>query len=151
MRFWVTAIGIILLDRVSKIWIMNNMDIGTSWVLIDGVLNISYVHNRGAAFGIMQGMSWVFVALAAVVVVGAVYYHSKYRPERWIQYALALIVGGSLGNVIDRLLYQSVVDFISVGWFPIFNVADIAIVSGGILFMIYILLNDESSTFRMKD
>lgn len=143
MRFWLTAIGIILLDRCSKLWIMNNMDIGNSWGLIKGILNITYVHNRGAAFGIMQGRSWLFVSLAAIVIIVAVYYQSKYHPERWIQYALAFIVGGAAGNVIDRILYSSVVDFISVGWFPVFNVADMAIVGGGILFMIYILLHEE--------
>lgn len=142
MRFWLTTGGILLLDRLSKIWIMNNIGLGTNWVLINGILNISYLHNRGAAFGIMQGQSWLFLTLAAIVIAAAVYYNSKYSLPKWIQYALALIVGGSLGNLIDRLLYRSVVDFISIGWFPVFNVADMAIVSGGILFMLYILKND---------
>lgn len=142
MRFWLTTGGILLLDRLSKIWIMNNIGLGTNWVLINGILNISYLHNRGAAFGIMQGQSWLFLTLAAIVIAAAVYYNSKYSLPQWIQYALALIVGGSLGNLIDRLLYRSVVDFISIGWFPVFNVADMAIVSGGILFMLYILKND---------
>ncbi len=142
MRFWLTAGVILLLDRLSKIWIMNNIDLGTSWVLINGILNISYLHNRGAAFGIMQGQAWLFLTLAALVIAAAVYYNSKYNPSRCIQYALALIVGGSLGNLVDRLLYRSVVDFISIGWFPVFNVADMAIVSGGILFMLYILKTD---------
>ena len=144
MRFWLTAGGVLLLDRLSKLWIMNNIDLGTSWVLINGILNISYLHNRGAAFGIMQGQAWLFLALAAIVIAAAVYYNSQYHPQRWIQYALALIVGGSLGNLIDRLLYLSVVDFISIGWFPVFNVADTAIVCGGILFMLYIIKNDLS-------
>lgn len=142
MRFWLIAGGILLLDRLSKIWIMNNIDLGTNLVLINGILNISYLHNRGAAFGIMQGQAWLFLALAAMVIVAAVYYNHQYHPQRWIQYALALIVGGSLGNLIDRLLYRSVVDFISIGWFPVFNVADMAIVCGGILFMLYILKTD---------
>lgn len=146
MRFWLTAGGILLLDRLSKIWIMNNMDMESSWVLINGILDISYLHNRGAAFGIMQGHSWLFLTLAAIVIVAAVYYNCKHNLTRWIQYAIALIVGGTMGNLIDRLLYHSVVDFISVGWFPVFNVADMAIVSGGALFMIYILKNDLSES-----
>ncbi len=148
MRFWLTAGGILLLDRLSKIWIMNNIDLGSSWVLINGILNISYLHNRGAAFGIMQGQAWLFLTLATIVIVAAVYYNSKYNLSRWLQYALALIVGGTLGNLIDRLLYHSVVDFISVGWFPVFNVADMAIVSGGALFMLYIIKNDLSESGR---
>lgn len=142
MRFWITAGAVLILDRISKIWIMNHIQLGDSWVLINGLLNLSYLHNRGAAFGIMQGKAWLFLTLAAIVIAAAVYYNSKYHPKRWIQYALALIVGGSLGNLIDRLMYRSVVDFISVGWFPVFNVADMAIVCGGALFMLYILKSD---------
>ncbi len=50
MRFWLTAAGILLLDRFSKIWIMNNVNVGSAWIVINGILNISYIHNRGAAF-----------------------------------------------------------------------------------------------------
>lgn len=142
MKFWLTAGGILLLDRLTKIWIMNNIDLGTSWALIDGILDIAYLHNRGAAFGIMQGQYWLFMMLATMVVMVALYYNYKYRPQRWLQYALALMVGGSLGNLIDRLLYRSVIDFISIGWFPVFNVADMAIVCGGALFVLYILKYD---------
>lgn len=146
MRFWTTAGVILVLDRLSKLWIMSHIQLGDSWVLINGILNLTYLHNRGAAFGIMQGKAWLFLILAAIVIAAAVYYNSKYQPERWIQYALALIVGGALGNLIDRVMYQSVVDFISVGWFPVFNVADSAIVCGGALFMLYILKSDLGTT-----
>ncbi len=142
MRFWLTAVGILLLDRITKWWIIKNIALGASWIWIEGILNITYLHNRGAAFGIMQGKAWLFLVLAAVVIAAAVYYHSKYNPDRWVQYSLALLVGGSLGNVIDRLLYRSVVDFISIGWFPVFNVADMGIVAGGILFMLYVIKED---------
>lgn len=146
MRFWLIAGGILLLDRLSKIWIMKNIDLGSSWVLINGILNISYIHNRGAAFGILQGQAWLFLTLATIVIAAVVYYNSKYNLPGWIQFALALIIGGTLGNLIDRLLYRSVVDFISVGWFPVFNVADMAIVSGGALFMLYVIKKDLSES-----
>lgn len=146
MRFWLTTITVLLLDRASKLWIMSHMNPGSSWDLINGILSITYIFNPGAAFGIMQGKAGLFVVAAAVVITFALYFMYKYNPALRIQYALALIVGGALGNVIDRIFYNAVVDFISVGWFPIFNVADIAIVCGGALLLIYILLNgDEPS------
>lgn len=148
MRFWLTTAVILLLDRFSKIWIMNNVDLGSGWIVINGILNISYIQNRGAAFGILQGQAWLFLTLAAIVVVAVVYYNRKYNLPGWIQYALALIAGGTLGNLIDRLLYRSVVDFISIGWFPVFNVADMAIVGGGTLFMLYVIKNDLSESGR---
>lgn len=146
MRFWLTAAGVLVFDRLSKIWIMDHIQSGDNWVLINGILNITYLHNRGAAFGIMQGKAWLFLILAAIVIAAAIYYNSKYHPQRWLQYALALVVGGALGNLIDRLLYRSVVDFISIGWFPVFNVADIAITCGGALFMLYVLKTDFNET-----
>lgn len=144
MRFYLTAGVVLILDRLSKWWIMNNMNIGDSWVVIKDILNISYIHNKGAAFGILQGRSVLFMVMATIVVIGAVYFNHKYRPAQWAQYALGLIVGGALGNVIDRFLYSSVVDFISVGWFPVFNLADSAIVCGGILLMLWVLQNEKA-------
>ena len=143
MRFYLTAGVVIFLDRLTKGWIMNNMNLGDSWVLISGILDLRYIHNKGAAFGIMQGSSILFMIMAAVVVIGAVYFNQKYCPPRWPQYALGLIVGGALGNVIDRYVFGSVVDFISVGWFPVFNLADTAIVCGGILLMLWIINNEK--------
>lgn len=143
MRFWLTIITVLLLDRGSKLWIMSHMNAGSSWDFINGILSITYIYNSGAAFGIMQGKAWLFVAVAALVTAFAFYYIYKYNPAVKVEYALALIVGGALGNGIDRILYQAVVDFISVGWFPVFNIADIAIVCGGALLLIYILRHEE--------
>lgn len=118
------------------------MFVGDSRTVIDGILSLSYVHNRGAALGIMQGQSWFFLIMATIVVVAMIFYNVKYSLQAWLQYATGLIVGGSLGNVIDRWFYGSVRDFFSIGWFPVFNVADMAIVSGGALVMLYIIFND---------
>lgn len=143
MRFWLTIITVLLLDRGSKLWIMSHMNAGSSWDLINDIVSLTYIYNSGAAFGIMQGKAWLFVVAAALVITFAFYYIYKYNPALRIQYALALIVGGALGNGIDRIFYSAVVDFISVGWFPVFNVADIAIVCGGALLLIYILVHEE--------
>ncbi|MDD3365514.1 MAG: signal peptidase II [Syntrophomonas sp.] len=148
MRFWVSIILILLVDQLSKFWIASTMFIGDSRTVIDGILSLSYVHNRGAAFGIMQGQSWFFLIMATMVVAAMIIYNVKYAPQAWLQYATGLIVGGSLGNVIDRWFYGSVRDFFSIGWFPVFNVADMAIVTGGALLTLYILLNDTTPELK---
>jgi signal peptidase II len=125
------------------------MYIGDSMSVIDGILSISYVHNRGAAFGILQGKSWLFSVIAAVVIIAMILYNLKYSPQAWLQYATGLIVGGSVGNVIDRWFYGSVRDFVSIGWWPVFNVADMAIVSGGALLMLFVLLEDTTPQLKL--
>ncbi|MDD4802543.1 MAG: signal peptidase II [Syntrophomonas sp.] len=143
MRFWLSIILILLFDQLSKFWIASTMLIGGSKTVIEGVLSLSYVHNRGAAFGILQGGWWLFLVIAFCVIAAMVFLNVKFSLRPSLQYMTGLVVGGSLGNVIDRWLYGAVRDFISIGWWPVFNVADMAIVSGGALLMLYILLNDN--------
>jgi signal peptidase II len=90
----------------------------------------------------MQGQYWFFIIMAILVVIAMIIYNVKYSPAPWLQYATGLIVGGTIGNVIDRWFFGAVRDFFSIGWWPVFNVADMAIVSGGCLVMLYILLHD---------
>ena len=142
MRFWITMVTVLVLDQLSKLWVAGSLTVGESKPIIDGILNLTYVHNRGAAFSILQGQYWFFISMALLVSIILIIYNLKYSPVRWLQYSTALIVGGSIGNVIDRWFYGSVRDFISIGWFPVFNVADMAIVTGGALVMLYVLLYD---------
>lgn len=71
-----------------------------------------------------------------------IYVHLTYKLPAWVQYAMGLIVGGTIGNLIDRWNYGAVRDFFSIGWFPVFNVADMAIVIGGGLLILYLFLNE---------
>jgi len=135
-------VTVLVLDQLSKLWVAGSLTVGESKPIIDGILNLTYVHNRGAAFSILQGQYWFFISMALLVSIILIIYNLKYSPVRWLQYSTALIVGGSIGNVIDRWFYGSVRDFISIGWFPVFNVADMAIVTGGALVMLYVLLYD---------
>lgn len=142
MRFWLTAGAVLILDRLSKWWIMGNMSIGDSWALITGMVNIRFIQNKGAAFGILQGGRLLFILMAVAVIIATVYFIRKYQLPLLAQYSLGLIVGGALGNLIDRIIYGSVVDFISVGWFPVFNLADSAIVCGGILLVLWMFIDE---------
>lgn len=139
MRFWITLSAVFLLDQVSKAWIAGRFSVGESHTLVEGCLWLTYIRNPGASFGMLQGQTWLFLGLAMVMVLALVYYHVKYHPESWLQYSLGLMAGGSLGNMLDRLRYRAVQDFIDLGWWPVFNLADTAITVGGACLIFYLL------------
>ncbi len=142
MRFWATIAVIIMLDQFSKIRIMEMLNPGDSIPLIHNILNLTFVLNRGAAFGVLQGKSWLFLAMAVLIVAIMIYVHLIYAMPSWVQYAMGFIVGGTIGNLIDRWSIGAVRDFFSIGWFPVFNVADMAIVTGGSLLILYLFGNE---------
>ena len=142
MRFWATIAAIIMLDQFSKIHIMDLLNPGDSIPIIHNLLSLTFVMNRGAAFGVLQGKSSLFLIMAVLIVCIMIYVHLTYEVPVWVQYAMGLIVGGTIGNLIDRWNFGAVRDFFSIGWFPVFNVADMAIVIGGGLLILYLFLNE---------
>lgn len=116
------------------------MALGESIPLIDGWLYLTSHRNAGAAFGMLQGQRWLFIVVTVVVAGVIVYTLWRMRRERFLCWSLALILGGAVGNLTDRIRFGEVVDFIDVRIFsfhyPIFNVADSAVVIGGILLAI---------------
>jgi signal peptidase II len=142
------VISILIVDQLSKLWVAGHLALNKSIPLIDGFLSLTYVRNRGAAFGILQGKGWFLMIMAAIVVSAMVYYNFRYSPKPWGQFAMGLIVGGTIGNVIDRLFLGAVRDFFSIGWFAVFNVADMAITIGGALLVLYIFVNDIGNEQR---
>ena len=113
--------------------------------LIDGVWELTYVENRGAAFGMMQGGRWLFVAFTAAVMLAllALLLFGNYRRHRLFNISLILVIAGGIGNLIDRIANGFVVDMIHVFWenvgfdFPVFNVADIFVVIGSMLLLVF--------------
>lgn len=137
------ALVIIVLDQLTKSLILANFAYGDS-VHVTPFFNVVRVHNTGAAFSFLAGASgwqrWFFVGLGAVAAGFIVWMLRSHGGQRMFALALALILGGALGNVIDRLLHGYVVDFIQVHWadkfFPSFNLADSAITLGAILLIV---------------
>jgi signal peptidase II len=137
------ALVIIVLDQVTKSLILANFAYGDS-VHVTPFFNVVRVHNTGAAFSFLAGASgwqrWFFVGLGAVAAGFIVWMLRSHGGQKMFAWALALILGGALGNVIDRLLHGYVVDFIQVHWadkfFPSFNLADSAITLGAILLIV---------------
>lgn len=142
--YYVIAILIILLDQLTKWIIVKTMEIGESIPVIENVLYITSHRNRGAAWGILQNQMWFFYIITIIVVIALIIYIQKInKDQRMLGVALGFMLGGAIGNFIDRFFRKEVVDFVNTYIFtydfPIFNVADSSLVVGVILVMIYTL------------
>jgi len=140
---WLSVLTVIL-DQLSKIWIDSNMSLYQSIPVFPG-FNITYVHNFGAAFSLLSEAGgwqrWFFTLLAASISVGIVIWLKRLKPEETLSaISLGLILGGAIGNLIDRVIYGYVIDFFDVYYhtwhWPVFNIADSAI-TVGVALMLY--------------
>jgi len=132
-RLWV-ILSIVALDSLTKHWVLQNMLYGESRP-ITSFFYLTYVRNTGSAFGLFQDSNMALLALAFIIL-GVLAYSAKSLVEqtgRWGYWALPLIVGGAIGNILDRLQYGYVVDFFDFRIWPVFNIADSAISVGTVL------------------
>lgn len=140
--YYMIALAIIIFDQLTKWIVVKEMELGESIPVIDNFLYITSHRNRGAAWGILQGQMWFFYVITIIVVIGLIVYIRKInKADKWLGVALGLMLGGAIGNFIDRVFRQEVVDFVNTYIFtydfPIFNVADSALVVGvGIMFIL---------------
>ena len=141
LLFIVALVG---LDQFVKYWVSANIALGTSHGFIPGLMNLTNLHNDGAAWSILEGQQWLFylITLAAVVVLA--YLMRQWRTNRWKMIALSLIMAGALGNFINRVHQHYVVDMFELLPinFPVFNVADSCLTVGVIALIIIILKED---------
>lgn len=137
MLYTLLIIAIAAADQLIKWAVVANMSLGQS-IPLWGFIHLTYVQNTGAAFSILTSATWFFVFMTIVVLVVLVLLWRKPYVVRY-HLSLAIIVGGAIGNLLDRIFRGYVVDFIDFTWFPIFNLADIAVVGGVILFCVQIL------------
>lgn len=152
-RRWLlpTSLGLIVLagDQLSKAWVVSRLgpepflgtiSLGPPW------LNIIYAKNTGVAFGLFQGLPELFTVTSILITAGAIYAYATRLPNRvpWVQVSMGLIVGGAIGNIVDRLRLGYVIDFIQVGWWPVFNIADSAVSVGVTALAAYLIfIGDE--------
>lgn len=131
MTFWNVAIFVFILDRITKFLVTEYIPLNSS---IDfPVISISHVLNTGTAFGLFKNASWFFVMFASAVSVYLILKRKTFSES--LQPILGLILGGALGNLVDRLLYGAVIDFIDFHFWPAFNVADSAVTVAVILLL----------------
>ena len=144
--FAAVALGTVALDQVSKALAVSLLDPGASVRVVPGVLSFTYTTNTGAAFGLLRGNSQLIfmAALLVTVLLLAWFFLAGESLGPWTFVGLALITGGAVGNLADRLFRGNVVDFLDLGWWPVFNVADAAIVAG----VIIVLLSYGRELFR---
>lgn len=149
MRLTIIIVASFLLDQTTKLLIKKTMYLGQSIEVFGDVVRLTYVENQGMAFGISVGNGTIYTLLTIVAIIGIVYYMWIYlKEEIKVKAALALVLGGAFGNLIDRILYSRVVDFIDIGikntrW-PVFNVADAVVVIGMIILSIHMFILDKS-------
>ena len=142
MFFYLLSILLILIDQISKYYTLKMLKPIGTLEIIKGVFSLTYVENRGAAFGILQNARWIFIAATAIAIVCLIAYKCKYKPKGIIiNTALLFILSGAVGNMIDRIWRGFVVDMLEVTFitYPVFNFADCLVVIGAILLAIYIL------------
>lgn len=139
------------LDYLIKILVMNNLKPVGSLTVIPGLFSLTYVENRGAAFGMLSNARWVFILFTILVIIALIYVVIKKRIEsKLFNAAVILIIGGGIGNLIDRIFYGYVVDYLSVSFFPpVCNFADYCVTVGAALMVIYLLF--FSDMFENKD
>jgi len=146
-----TASLIIALDQWTKWLVRENIPFAGQW-LPEGLIwlmpyaRIVHWYNTGVAFGMFQGYGWISAGLALVVAGLIIYYYPRTEPQDWwLRLALGMQMAGALGNLVDRILLGGkVTDFISVGTFPVFNVADSSITVGTIILLIGVYLQERA-------
>ncbi len=134
------CIAVFLLDQLTKEIISSVMHLGESIPVITNVFHITYIINRGAAFGMLENQQWLFIIVTVAVIAAVACCFKKLIHQDWlVRLGVALLMGGAAGNLVDRIRLSGVVDFFDFRIWPVFNVADIAIVAGVIL-LAYILV-----------
>lgn len=153
MRYLLITAIIIIVDFITKRCVLTHLTKVDTLSLWEDVFHLTYVENRGAAFGIMQNQKWLFIILTLAVLVVILYLFLKKKVKHpLMQTALSFLAGGAAGNLIDRIAYGYVVDFFDFKLinYPVFNIADIFVVVGAILFTVYIIFFDKSDDKETK-
>ncbi len=132
-------------DFAVKQWVEHTLELGESIPVLGKYLQITLVHNRGAAFNSFEGMKVFLTLFPLVIVIGILVYLFKTRDngDRLTRFSLALIATGGLGNLIDRIRLGYVVDMFDIRILPVFNVADMCVVCGCLLLLLAVLLAER--------
>lgn len=149
----IIAVAVVLIDQLSKILVVNNLKPIGSYPVIKDILHFTYVENKGAAFGILSENRYVFMVASILIIALLCFVVYKYHGQsKLFDICLGLILGGGIGNMIDRFIYGYVVDFIDFCafdfWKYIFNIADSAVVVGCILAIVFLAFDKKTKIFN---
>ena len=138
--------ALVFLDQITKILVTINLKLNQSYPILRGILHLTRVHNTGAAFGFFKERAAVFIFLSIVTILLIVLYANRFRSHyRHLRFGLLLILAGTIGNLIDRLRFGYVVDFIDFRIWPVFNFADVTITLGGAYLLYHILVKVKNA------
>jgi len=151
LTFFLVALLVIALDQASKFFIKANMTLGQS-IPEEGFFRITYSTNEGMVFGLFANQTFL-ITLTAIVGIAAIIIYSRYPlfNQLLVRVAIGLMLGGAVGNLIDRIRLGEVIDFIDVGAWPVFNLADSAVVVGVVLIIYYFLFGQRKGDLKRKD
>lgn len=142
--YFILAVLIVLLDQLTKYFLTLQLSGGAVMELLPGLVRMEYLRNTGAALSLLSNMRWLLVGVSAVVIVALIIGMLKYKTRiDWVgKLGLAAILGGAFSNLIDRVVFGYVADFFEFEFvrFAVFNVADIFITVGGVVFCLWYLL-----------
>lgn len=147
MVLLIIVVGIILTvaDQLIKLWALSSLEPVGSITIIENIFSLTYVENRGAAWGMMAGAKWYLIIMPIVIIVAAIaYLIIKKLSDPLLLWSVMLIVSGGLGNLIDRIFRGFVVDYLHATFidFPVFNLADCCITIGAGLLILYVILSE---------
>lgn len=150
----IMIILIVAFDQITKYFASLKLADGSVAKFIPGVVRFKYAENTGMAFSMLSGARWVFIALTVVVCVGVFYYLFSNRCKNlWLYWSLGVILSGGIGNLIDRIKFGYVVDFIEPTFvnFAIFNIADCAVTCGAVVLVGYLLYDAFKDVKKPKE
>lgn len=148
MLFYLLALLIFIIDQSLKQLVHSAMSFGQSIPILDGLIRLTYVRNTGAAFSLFLGFSPYLAIIGIAAVLAIVYFHFRIpKKDYYMHIALACVLGGSLGNVFDRITRSYVIDYIDLRVWPVFNFADIMI-NLGMLLIIVRLFHEEKKCIQ---
>lgn len=137
---------IIILDQSSKFLVVKFLPLHAQKNIIPNVLSLTHIHNAGAAWGIFENqMIFFYILTLAVIIFLTFWLHTEGKQNLWTGLSISFIIGGAMGNFIDRLLHQYVIDMVQLDFinFPIFNVADMALTIGVVMLLVHTLFSQE--------
>ena len=147
----VVAVAVLAVDQLTKWYIAANFTLATSQEFIPGLIDITYIHNDGGAWGMLGGYTWILLSVTIIIMLVCITLLLKYGSrDKLMFWAITLVLSGGVGNMIDRIFRDgNVVDFLHFAFmpdFPVFNVADCAIVVGAGLLLLYYIMSTVKET-----
>jgi signal peptidase II len=151
----ITAVLTLGLDQYTKYFISSNFELGDGAGFLKGFIDIQYIHNTGGAWGLLSGSTLILLGLTCLIMVFLIIYYVKWgKGSKLLFWSVCLVISGGIGNLIDRVFRDGkVIDFLHFEFyptFPVFNVADIAVVTGAGLLILYFVLDTIKDSRKAK-